>query len=348
MEKKVSPEEVQPDAAKFVEEIRREGIHDFRKWTVENAWDFPDKELKFGAVIIDSEHGPVLTEKGIMQLTGSGKIGKSTLLFNLVYGFVLGRDILSFKVNRPFRILYLNGENSGRTLQDRFRQLRNYFSVDEKSRKLIQENFLFVSVRLLLPKMESLKALRENISEIQPEIVIIDPLKNFFDGEENSADDVRKFMQAIRQIIDELNITVILVHHTGKKQNENDLYSGRGSSVLADDAEVTAAFSRDVSNKGRFNLSVIGRNCEEFSLHLMRDADTPYLFCETNRPKLKPAHSTLAILEALPQKFSTKVFIAEAKKKELSESTAKRRLEDCVTEFQLVKKVRRGEYEKCH
>ena len=67
---------------------------------------------------------------------------------------------------------------------------------------------------------------------------------------------MRKFMQAIRQVIEECNATVIIIHHTGKKKNENDLYTGRGSSVLADDAEVTAAFSKDSGNKGRFTLSV--------------------------------------------------------------------------------------------
>ena len=157
---------------------------------------------------------------------------------------------------------------------------------------------------------------------------------------------MRKFTQAVRQIIDEFNITVILIHHTGKKRNENELYTGRGSSVLADDAEVTAAFSKNHTSKGCFALSITGRNCEEFTLHLVRPADKYFLYYEADKPVPMPDHITIAILDALPQQFSTKNFYEEAEKKGVSEATAKRRLRESVTEFELLKKIRQGEYEK--
>ena len=338
-------ENIQRNAAALQQAIEDEGKRSFNKWPIENAWDYPDKKLDFGAVIIDSEHGAVLTEKGIMQITGAGKTGKTMLLFNLTFALALGRNYLSFQINKSYKVLYLNGENSGRTLQERLKLLRDYYGVDDEAEQLIRENFLFVSKGLLLPRKEALNDLKGNISEIQPEIVIIDPLKNFFDGEENSADDMRKFMQAIRQVVEEHNVTVVILHHTGKKKNENDLYTGRGSSVLADDAEITAAFSKDARNKGRFNLSVTGRNCEEFSLHLMRPQDKYFLYHEADKPRPEPDYITVAILDALPQRFSAKDFNNEAERQGLSESTAKRRLENCVNEFGLLKKLRRGEYE---
>ena len=338
--------EIKKDVTALQEAIQNNAKKSFNRWTIENAWDYPDKELDFGGVILDSDHGPVLTENGIMQIPGAGKSGKSTLLFNIVYGLALGRDILSLRIGRPYKVLYLNGENSGRTLRDRLLSLRDYYGVDDDAERLVKENFLFASKRLLLPRKEALNDLAGNISDIQPEIVIIDPLKNFYDGEENSADDMRKFMQAIRGVIEEFNVTVIIVHHTGKKKNEHDLYIGRGSSVLADDAEVTAAYSRDTSSKDRYSLSIIGRNCEEFTLHLARHADKPYVFYQADKPRPEPDYKTVAILDALPQRFSTKDFHNEAERQSLSESTAKRRLENCVNEFGLLKKLRRGEYEK--
>ena len=114
-----------------------EGKRKYDKWLIENAWDYPDKKLDFGAVIIDSERGPVLIEKGIMQLTGAGKTGKTMLLFNLAYVLALGRNYLSFQINMPYKVLYLNGENSGRTLQERLKLLRDYYGVDDDAEHLI-------------------------------------------------------------------------------------------------------------------------------------------------------------------------------------------------------------------
>ncbi len=339
-------ENARRDAADLQQAIENEGKRNFNKWIIENAWDYPDKKLDFGAVIIDTEHGAVLTEKGIMQITGAGKTGKTMLLFNLAFALALGRNYLSFQINKPYRVLYLNGENSSRTLQERLKLLRDYYGVDDEAEQLIRENFLFVSKGLLLPRKEALTDLKGNISVIQPEVVIIDPLKNFFDGEENSADDMRKFMQAIRQVVEEHNVTVVILHHTGKKRNENDLYTGRGSSVLADDAETTAAFSKDTSSKGRFKLSITGRNCEEFTLCLVRPEDRYFLYHEADKPEPQPDYITVSILEKLPEQFSTQDFVNEAERQGIPDRTAKRRLSECASEFGLLRRLKQGHYEK--
>ena len=55
----------------------RSAAKGFKVWPVENAFDFCDKVLIQGDVILNSDHGAVLTAGGILQLTGAGKIGKS-------------------------------------------------------------------------------------------------------------------------------------------------------------------------------------------------------------------------------------------------------------------------------
>ena len=260
----------------------------FKVWEVENAYDYCDKELLQGDVILNSDHGAVLMEGGIMQLTGQGKIGKTTLLFNILYGVALGRDVLGFKISKPGKILYINGENSPGTIQKLFKSFREYFCIDEEEENKIRENFLFHSAGLRLREAEVFAEIRGNLAEIRPDILILDPLKNFFSGEENSSDSMREFMEAVRKLMQEFNLTVIIIHHTGKKQNEDGPYSGRGSSLLADDAEVTAAFRKNASEKGRFELSVIGRNCEEFTLHLMRQPERYFLFSLADKPEATP------------------------------------------------------------
>jgi len=312
-------------------------------WELSNAFDFPDEKLQCGEVILDTEHGAVLTAGGILQLTGSGKIGKSMLLLNIAYGLAMGRDTLGFRIDRPRRVLYLNGENSQRTMQQRLGPLREYFCIDAEQVGLTRQNLLFNkhSLAMTLPKEGSMLEARRNLADLNAEVLIIDPLKNFFHGEENSADDMRRFMQAVRQLVQEFRFAVIIVHHTGKRQNEDTLYSGRGSSLLADDAETTAAFRKDPSGKGRFILSVTGRNCDEFSRIIMRQPERWFLYNLADKPVAVPDHMLIEILDALPLEFSTGEFHEAAGRKGASSRTADRRIREAL-DYRLLEKVKLG------
>lgn len=323
----------------------KEHARGFRLWSVENAFEFPDKELPLGDVMLNSDHGAVLTAGGILQLTGAGKIGKSMLLLNLCYGLALGRDMLSFRVDKARRVLYLNGENSPGTMQERLRCLRDYYCIGHEEAELTKQNLLFASAGLLLPKAEAVAEMRGNLAEIMPEVLILDPLKNFYSGEENSADNMREFMAAVRRLMLEFGLTVIIVHHTGKKQNENDLYSGRGSSVLGDDAEATASFRRDAAEKNRFTLAVTGRNCDEFTLHLARQPERWFLYSLADAPEPKPDHVLIGMIDSLPDEFTTGQFHNVAEQKGLSVRTADRRIAVAL-DSGLLEKVRVGQLRK--
>lgn len=328
----------------IIDAVRNE-VRGFNVWTVENFYEFPDKVLALGDVILDSEDGAVLTAGGVLQLTGAGKIGKSMLLLNLAYGLALGRDTLNFRIDKPRRVLYLNGENSPGTMQERLRCLRDYYCIDHEEAERVRQNLLFASTGVMLPRSEAREEMRGNLAEIRPEILILDPLKNFFSGEENSADNMREFMGAIRQLMAEFSLTVIIVHHTGKRQHENNLYSGRGSSVLGDDAETTVSFQKDASEKGRFTMSVTGRNCDEFTLHIVRQPERWFLYSLADAPEPKPDHTLIEILDGLPDEFRTGQFYEATERKGLSDSTAKRRLAD-AREMGLIEVVARGVYRK--
>ncbi|NTW87762.1 MAG: AAA family ATPase [Desulfobulbaceae bacterium] len=318
------------------EEIR-ETARGFKLWPVENALEFPDKDLPLGDAILNSEHGAVLTAGGILQLTGQGKIGKSMLVLGIAFPLALGRDALGFGMSKPRKVFYLNGENSPGTMQDRLRCLRDYFCIDHEEAELVRQNLLFASVGLPLPKPEAMKEMRGNLAEVRPDVLIIDPLKNFFSGEENSADDMRKFMGAVRELMAEFNLTVIIVHHTGKRPNEADIYTGRGSSVLGDDAEATASFRKEGAEKGRFTLSVTGRNCDEFTLHLIRSPERWFLYSLADAPEPKPDHVVIEIIDALPDEFTSGQFHEQADRRGISKRTADRRLRDAIS-FPLIRR----------
>ena len=50
---------------------------------------------------------------------------------------------------------------------------------------------------------------------------MIDPIINFFDGEENSNTEIRKLLDRIDKLIELNNCAVILAHHTGKERADD-------------------------------------------------------------------------------------------------------------------------------
>ena len=325
-------------------ELKAEAIG-FTRWSTKNAVDYPDEVLPLCEVILDSENGEVLTAGGILQLTGMGKIGKTMLLLNILFGLAIGRYVLGFGISKPRKVLYLNGENSSRTMQSRLKLLRDYFCIDDEQADLLRKNLLIVNGGFSIQERDVLKDIKGNLREIKPEVLVIDPLKNFYTGEENSADDMRKFMVAVRALIQEFNLTVIIIHHTGKKQNDNNFYSGRGSSLLADDAETTISFQKDTDNKGLFNLFVTGRNCDEFTLHLTKQPERWYLYSLTDKPEPLPDHTLIEILEQLQTQFKTGAFEDVAHTKSIKRSTCFEKLKT-LENGGIIKRVARGLYEK--
>lgn len=317
----------------------------FKRWDVENVVDYADKVLLQCNAILDSEHGEVLTQGGIAQITGPGKEGKSTLLVgNILTGLSIGKDSLCFGISKPWKILYLNGENANKTMQKRCRSWCKYYCIDEEYLQLMRNNLNFINGGFPIRKAETLKDIRGNLKEIKPDILVIDPLKNYYTGVEDSADDMREFMAVLRSLIKEFNISIILVHHTGKKGNENNLYSGRGSSLLADDAETTMSFRKDAHNKELFSLNVIGRNCAEFTEHLARVTDQDF-FTLTDKPEPLPDHTLYDILDQLPDQFRTGAFEDKAALRGIKRTTCFAKIK-ILENNGIITRISKGLYEK--
>jgi putative DNA primase/helicase len=62
-----------------------------------------------------------------------------------------------------------------------------------------------------------------------PEIIVVDTLHRFLDGDENSAQDAKGMLDACAALINEFEASVILVHHTGV--NAEAQHRARGSSA---------------------------------------------------------------------------------------------------------------------
>jgi len=77
---------------------------------------------------------------------------------------------------------------------------------------------------------------------INPRLIIIDTLARCFDGDENSSQDMGRFVKACATVQRSLTATVLAVHHTGKKANSKS--GERGSSALRGAADVMISVSK--------------------------------------------------------------------------------------------------------
>ena len=83
---------------------------------------------------------------------------------------------------------------------------------------------------------EFIKALKDNFRSKKPDVVIVDTMNLFMSGDENSTQDASTFVKILKEFASLYRCTILLVHHTSKKDEKN----GRGSSAFkgAVDSEI--------------------------------------------------------------------------------------------------------------
>lgn len=85
-------------------------------------------------------------------------------------------------------------------------------------------------------------------------LIVIDPASRYRDGDENSAGDTTKFVQAIERIGQETGATVLLIHHTSKgaiMSGESSQGAARGSSALTDGVRWQAQLATVTKNTNK-------------------------------------------------------------------------------------------------
>ncbi len=137
--------------------------------------------------------------------------------------------------SRPLKVMWFQAEIIAEFLKRRIETYYKRFATDDDLRRLGHSN-LIISGRLRknLMKDQDIQAFSDEIAFHKPDIVMIDPIINFFDGEENSNTEIRKLMDRIDMLMDINNVAVILAHHTGKERaDDKSFMSARGGSVFA-------------------------------------------------------------------------------------------------------------------
>ena len=179
----------------------------------------------------------VCEEDSLIGVFGPAKSGKSFITVDMACCVATGRDWHKNKTNEGL-VLYLAGEGH-RGLS---RRLLAWEKVNDPNPitdpgSILKDSKLHYSERgvQILDELDAEMMRNEALTLVDtygepPKLVVVDTLaRNFGPGNENSTEDMNRFVAQIdRYIREEFRCAVILVHHTG----HGHLTRGRGSSVL--------------------------------------------------------------------------------------------------------------------
>ena len=174
-------------------------------------------------------------QKSRVLLLGKPKIGKSNWLGAFAAGATTGTDFMDVEFSRPLKVMWFQAEIIAEFLKRRIDTYYRRFEFDQELLSMGHSN-LIISGRLRknLMRDQDIEQFSQEIAFHKPDIVMIDPIINFFDGEENSNTEIRKLLDRVDMLIDMHGISVVIAHHTGKERaDDKSFMSARGGSVFA-------------------------------------------------------------------------------------------------------------------
>lgn len=187
----------------------------------------------------------VLREGCKMIITGESKAGKTCLSQNLAVCIAEGRPWLGkFKCEQG-KVLYINLEVEAASLSLRFRSMYRAMEIEPTEKGA--ENIVQLNLRGHASPMDKLapKIISRCRREGPYKAIILDPLYKVQQGDENSAEAIIKFCNALDQIAHETGAAVIYDHHhpKGATGDRKAIDRGSGSGVFSRDADAICDLS---------------------------------------------------------------------------------------------------------
>ncbi|AJY71977.1 hypothetical protein RW64_16850 [Geobacter sulfurreducens] len=208
-------------------------------------------------------------------LVSPGGSGKSFLAFNIAVVVATGLDLTggAFPVSDVGPVKYLNAEDRPEALRQRLHALGEHFSMKERAaiaEKMTIKSLKGQAIWLLGADGEPVPAAVRWLAKESAgqRLVILDTLRRFHLGDENSSSHMARLLGILEAIADKAGCSFLYLHHTGKAAaisgNGDQQGASRGSSVLVDNA--------------RYQINLTGMTREEAeALNLDDDDRRKYL-----------------------------------------------------------------------
>ena len=209
---------------------------------LDNLWDMFEAPDETPDEVISS----ILYEGGKLIITGDSKSGKTCLSQNLAVCIASGHPWLNKYQCKQGKVLYINLEIRKEMLKRRFKAIFKELDID-----MTRENVSNIRPWNLRGKALPLdelapKVIRRARAEGPFTAIVLDPVYKVQQGDENSAEAISKFCNALDKIAEETGAAVIYDHHhpKGDAGGKKAIDRGAGSGVFARDADALI----DISN----------------------------------------------------------------------------------------------------
>ena len=207
---------------------------------------FMELKLHRPATLLD----PIISEGSLSMLHAFQGIGKSFFAMSLALAVANGGKFLRWKAPQPAKVLYVDGEMSAFTLQERFTKLSGCSLFADKKADYTQNLFLFAADVQTFPsinieKAEIKHAIEQMIEENEIKLVIFDNISSLTTIDELDSVawlPIQEWLISLRK----KNIAVLFIHHSGKNGGQ------RGISKREDILDLVISL-RDTTKKPKDN-----------------------------------------------------------------------------------------------
>lgn len=195
---------------------------------------------------------PAIKEGSVGLIYGVAKTGKTIFCENLGMSIAAGRkEFLGKEINSSSKkVLFISMEEAyqGRTE----RNMKQFESFNDEEKESVLSNYIVANenVPKIITSNEDWSIVENAIVENEAKIVFMDSLTRMVDGQIENADIARFTMLKIRELADKLKITLIMIHHSTKMNEDQPmtLQNVAGSRVISQEADFIIGINKTSSN----------------------------------------------------------------------------------------------------
>lgn len=236
-----------------------ESQYEYKRLGVIGSIELTDERFKRAGFLVDSFLKP-----GLTILAGSPKIGKSWLVLQLCLTIAKGGSFWGMDTVQS-TVLYIDLEDSEQRMQERLIR-----STEEASDNL---KIAFECSQLGEGLADEIRHFVDEYPDTR--LVVIDTFQKIRMplGQMSYAVDYAEISH-LKRVADELNICVLLVHHTRKLSDSDFMNEISGTNGIAGSADTLMVLKKPKRTDRKATLFCTGRDIEDRTLELMLDKVT--------------------------------------------------------------------------
>lgn len=211
-------------------------IEEEKDFEISSILDINEEEIKF----ICQDWLPIPL-KTVSMILAEGGVGKSWIAIQAAMRYVKGEDGVK-------AFLWLSEDPSGITKSRASSIAKKILNTDFQKFRNVSICGSERSPLGIVYNDKKFKKFKEALKDYT--LIILDPLIGFFDGNENSNSEAKKFMVKFTQWATDENKAIVFIHHVDKKAGKS-----RGASAFRDAARLLYDVEKDENNSSQLKFS---------------------------------------------------------------------------------------------